>query len=136
MNAAVYTALYSRLQGTALTALLAGTTSIYNAQAPEGAALPYVVFSQAGGGWVQDTQHTDANDVLYIRGYSETSMASAGSISSQIFTLLNRAPLTITGWSNSWLQGEAPHIEYAEPDESGKVIYSAGDHYRLRIDKT
>lgn len=135
MNNAVYTALYTRLQGTALTSLLAGTTSIYNVQAPESAALPYVMFSMAAGGYLAQTPHIDADPVLYIRGYAE-SAATAGSIATQIRGLLDRSPLTVTGWDNSWLAAEAPHIEIAETDESGKVIYSAGDHYRLRIDKT
>jgi len=36
--------------GTALTALLPGTTSIYDMQAADNGTLPYIVFSHMGGG--------------------------------------------------------------------------------------
>ncbi len=60
MNA-LETALYNTLSGgTALTALLAGGTaapSIYNQQAPDEAAFPYVVFALQGGG--DENSHRD-----------------------------------------------------------------------------
>lgn len=139
MNSALYTALYSRLSGgTALTSLIGGTASprIYKDMAPEGTTLPYVVFSWAGGGYEPTSPHVDGNGVIRVRAFSSTSASSAGSIAAAVFTLLDRLPLTITGWNNSWIAGESPHIELFELDESGLVIWSSGDDYRVRIDKS
>ncbi len=44
--------------GTALTALLAGTASIYNTVVPQGAAFPYLVFNQQAA----QSEIEDAND--------------------------------------------------------------------------
>ena len=132
---AFWTALYGRLSGgTALTSLLGGT-AIYHAQAPDGKALPYVVFSWQGGGYGHTSPHVDAEGVVYIRGYSKVSEAAAGAISEAVFGLLDRKPLTITGWNNAQLMAESPHIQFAETDASGVTVYSSGDEYRIEINQ-
>jgi hypothetical protein len=132
---AFWTALYGRLSGgTALTTLLGGT-AIYHAQAPEGKALPYVVFSWQGGGYGHSSRHVDADGVVYIRAYSRVSEAQAGAISEAVFNLIDRQPLTVTGWNNAQLMAESPHIQFAETDESGLTTYSCGEEYRVLIDK-
>ena len=135
MVGAFWTALYGRLAGgTALTTLLGGT-AIYHAQAPEGKALPYVIFSWQGGGYGHSSPHVDANGVVYIRAYSKVSQAQAGAISEEVFNLLDRKPLTVTGWSNAQLMAESPHIQFNDTDESGVTTYSCGEEYRILIDK-
>lgn len=133
MNA-LDSALYTRLQGTAVTSLLSGTTAIYKNQAPEGAALPYIVFNkQSGSPWNLDANRTD--DLLYyIRAYSGNSAAQAGSIDAQVDTALHLAPLTVSGWTNIWIARET-NIELPSTEPSGRVIHSAGALYRIILDK-
>ena len=135
MIPAFWTALYSRLaSGTALTALLGGT-AIYHAQAPDGKALPYVIYSWQGGGYGHDSRHVDADGLVYVRAYSKVSQNQAGSISDAVFSLLDRLPLTVTGWNNAQLMAESPHLQFNHTDESGLTTYSSGDEYRIQIDK-
>jgi len=132
---AFWTALYSRLAGgTALTALLGGTY-IYHGQAPDGQTPPYAVYSIQGGGYTPTSRHVDANAVIYVRGYSDVSALAAGSISEAIFTLLDRLPLTVTGWTNAELIAEAPHIQFSDVDESKKITWTSGDVYRILLDR-
>lgn len=134
MNA-LDTAIYSRLQGgTALTTLLAGTTSVYHLQAPEGAAYPYCVWNIQGGGDENLDANRTKNLVVFVRGYSKTSAAQAGSVDSQIDTLLHLSPLTVSGWTNIWLARETD-LETVQTEASGQVIHMAGGMYRVRLDK-
>lgn len=135
---AFWTALYSRLtSGTALTSLVGGTASprIYHNQAPDGATLPYVVFNWQGGGYQHSTPSIDADGVLTIQAYSRINQVQAGSISAAVFSLLDRLPLTITGWGNPALFAETPHLQADYTDPSGLTTYSCGDTYRVYLDK-
>ena len=127
-------ALYTRLQGTAVSSLLSGTTAIYKNQAPEGAVLPYIVFSKQSG----SPENLDANRVdnllYYVRAYSGVSAAQAGSIDARVDTALHLIPLTVSGWTNIWLAREA-NIELPSTEPSGRVIHSAGALYRIIVDK-
>lgn len=127
-------ALYSRLQGTAVTSLLSGTTAIYKNQAPEGASLPYIVFNKQSG----SPLNLDANRVddllYYVRAYSGNSAAQAGSIDAQIDTALHLTPLTVSGWTNIWIAREA-NVELVSTEPSGRLIHSAGALYRIIVDK-
>jgi hypothetical protein len=135
MNA-LNSALYSRLQTTSgITSLLSGTTAIYNQQAPEGAILPYVVFSTPSEIDENMTQNRTKNNVVYIRAYSGSSAAQAGSIDAAIDTALHLIPLTVSGWTNFWMVREQG-IELVETQPSGKIIYSSGANYRCRLDKS
>jgi Protein of unknown function (DUF3168) len=139
INNAIWTALYSRLAGgTALTSLLSGgSASIYDdTEVPDGAELPYVVFSWAGGGLIPTSPHVAGNGVVYVRAYTGSGAKAAGVIRDQIFSLLDRQPLTVTGWANPWLAAEMPHIEIVETDESGERTWCNGDHYRLYFSKS
>ena len=128
-------AIYSRLQTTsAITSLLSGTTAIYNQQAPEGAILPFIVFSTPSELDENMTQNRTKNNVVYIRAFSGVSAAQAGSIDTAIDTALHLIPLTVTGWSNFWMVREQG-IELVETQSTGKIIYSAGANYRIRLDK-
>ena len=129
------TALYSTLQaGTALTALLAGTTSIYNQQPPDNPTMPYVIFNHQGGGNENINPSPMVNDVYFIRGYSETSALAAGSIRQEIYNLLDGKTLSVSGYTNFWCKAEA-HVDQIENLPNGKKAYMSGDFYRVRLDK-
>ena len=129
---AVNAGMYSKLAaGTALTALLAGTTSIYYLQAPSNATLPYVVFNQQAGGPDNDSPIDDRSLVYYVRGYAVTP-ALAGSIDAQCSALLHRQSLTVSGYTNFWLARETD-LQLVETPPTGEEIYSAGATYRIRL---
>jgi len=130
-------ALFSRLNGaTALTALLAGTTSIYTQQAPESATYPYVVYSVQGGGDENMTQNRTKNLMVFVRGYSKASNAQAGSIDAQIDTALHLVPFTgVSGWTNIWLARETD-LETVETTPTGGLVFMNGALYRVIMDKT
>lgn len=128
-------AIYSKLQGTAVTSLLAGTTSIYNMQAPDNATMPFIVFNLQGGGDENFDAHRTKNLVYFIRGYSQVSAAQAGSIDSAIDAAMHLQTLTPTGWSNFWTAREED-LTAVENPPSGQKIYMAGGFYRVRIEDT
>ena len=127
-------AIYTRLQGTAITSLLAGTTSLYYLQAPENATLPYVVWNIQGGGDENLTQNRTKNLVMFIRAYSENSAATAGSIDAQIDTAFHLQPLTVSGWDNIWCAREQD-LETVQLEPSGNEFFMAGGLYRIWLDK-
>jgi hypothetical protein len=131
------TALYSRLQTTsAVTSLLAGTTSIFHLQAPETASFPYIVFNIQGGGDVNDTSIRLKNLVLNIRAYATGSngAAQAGSIDAQIDTALHLSPLTVSGWTDIWMARETD-IELVENQPNGIQVFTSGGLYRCMLSK-
>jgi hypothetical protein len=134
-------ALDARLRGTsAITSLLAtmpnGTASaIYHLQAPEGATLPYVVFSLQSDVETNDTAHKVRNDLGFIRAYSGVSAVQAGSIDAAIETALDNVPLVVSGWTNLWLAREQ-ELETVENQPSGKAIYMQGAFYRAILERT
>ena len=128
-------ALYTKLTGgTALTALLAGTTSIYNVTAPFEAAYDYVIFNVQAGGDTNDTQHRVKDLTLQVRGYS-TQLSKAGSIDAACDALLHRQALSITGWSEIFTPQRMQEIELVEYDETNRPIYTRGGLYNLKIEK-
>ncbi len=134
MNA-LNAAIYSRLTGgSGLTNLLASSTSVYYQQAPDDAAFNYVVFSLQGGGDENLTPNRTKNLIVFVRGYSQTSPAKAGQIDAAIDTLLNGLALTVSGWTNFWLQRE-DDLAMTETDQAGKKTHMAGALYRIRLDK-
>jgi hypothetical protein len=131
LNAALATKLRT---GTALTALLACTGAVYYMEAPDNAALDYVVYSLQGGGDTNDTANRVKDLVYYIRAYSDDSAAKAGSIDAQIDALIHGTTLTVTGWANIWCAREED-IALIEDYPSGVHIYNAGGMYRIMLDK-
>jgi hypothetical protein len=127
-SAAIFTTLQ---QGTALTALLAGTNSIYKDIAPDNTSYPYVVFNLQGGGETNETPNRAKNTVYFIRAYSKTSTANAGNIDTQIDNLLHGKTLSISGRNNFWTAREG-EIENTEVLSNGDRVYSAGALYRIR----
>jgi len=131
----ITTGIYNALSNsTTLTAMLKnGANSIYYMQAPEGAALDYVVYSLQTG--------TDMNicpsrlkDYYYnIRGYSRISAKKAGSIDAAIDAVMYHGSLSISGWQHI-ITSRQSEIEYYEVAPSGEIIYSAGGIYRVLLD--
>ena len=131
----LYTALYSRLQGTsAIRSLLAGSTAIYNMQAPNNAAYPFIVFSIQGGGDDNETANRTKNLLLFVRAYSGVSAMQAGSIDAQIDAALHFVPLSVSGWTDFWIAREED-LETVETKPDGNNIYMRGGFYRVRLDK-
>lgn len=127
-------AIISRLSGgTALTALLGGT-AIYHAQAPDGTALPYLVFSTQSMIDENQTANRTKNALVYVRAYA-TKAAQAGSIDAAADALLHDVPLTVTGYTNFWLRRDG-EVELIENTPNGSKIYSSGATYRVRLDKS
>mgnify|MGYP001454405751 CR=1 FL=1 len=136
---AFWTALYGRLAGgTALTSLIGGTATprIYHNQAPDGATLPYVVYNWQGGGYQHTTPSVDVDGVLTVQAYSRVGQVQAGTISSAVFDLLDRLPLTVTGWANIGFFAESPHLQANYTDPSGLTTYSCGEMYRVYLDRS
>lgn len=129
-------ALFSRLASTsAITSLLAeGSASIYHLQAKNNATLPYIVFSQQGGGDENETANRTKNLLKFVRAYSGVSALQAGSIDAQIDTALHLVPLTVSGWTDFWLAREED-LETVETEPNGQKKYMQGGFYRLRLDK-
>ena len=129
-------AIFNKLQaGTALNALIGGTTDIYHLQPPDNTPMPYVIFNLQGGGNENVTPSPLRNLVYFVRGYSTTSAAAAGSIRTEINNLLDKQALTLTGgWVNFWMQAES-EIEMVENMPDGEKAYMSGDLYRIRLDK-
>ena len=132
----INTTIYGTLNGaTALTSLLAGTTSIYHLQAPDNATLPYVIFNLQAGGNENLTPKERLNELHYIRGYSDNSAAEAGTIAAQVNNLLHKKTLSVEGWANFWCQREQ-RIELIENQPSGDKVWSEGAFYRIRLEQT
>jgi hypothetical protein len=131
---ALYKALYSKLTGgTALTALLAGTTSVYNKQPPDGAALPYVVYNNQGGGPENQNPSAMTNNVIFVRAWA-ASDAAARAIDAQCDALLSGKTLTVAGATNFWTAREQD-LDTIENLPSGEKRYMAGGLYRIRCDQ-
>ena len=129
-------ALYSKLTGgTALTALLSGTVSVYHLQARDGAALPYVVYRVIGGGDINLTPRRSKNLLVWVRAYTTESAKAASLIDNQVDALLHNGTLTVSGWNNYWLMRETELAEVENPPDGIKV-YHAGGIYRARLDKS
>jgi len=127
LNAAIYSKLTG---GTALVSALGGTC-IYHGLAPEGAALPYVVWSYAAGGHENMTPRESVNAVIYVRAYAASAKTAA--ILDGLAAELMETTLSLTGWHNYWLAREES-IVLPETDEAGKTTWSCGAYYRVRLD--
>jgi hypothetical protein len=128
---ALNTGILSTLSGgTALTGALGGT-AIYYQQAPDGAALPYVVWNYQGGGDENITQSRMKNLLVYVRGYA-ASPALAGTIDAYCDALLHNKTISVTGWSNFWTAREED-ISLVENLPDNTRIYSEGGIYRIRL---
>lgn len=134
MNA-LKTALYTKLTGaSALTALLASATSVYDGVAPRGASTPYVIFH------VQDDRDENScsdrmlDDDVLVKGVSTTSAQQAGNLAAQIDALLHNGTLAVTGWRVFWLR-RSTGVDYVETKPDGTNVWHTGGIYRLRMNQ-
>ena len=141
MSTAIRRALYGTLAGdVTLNALLATPASgyskaIYFQQAPQDAALPYVVFQKQAGTPTEAMGDPSAfeTDVWMFKAVDQSSSADvAESIQARLKTLLNDAALSISGASCLYLRRQSD-VEYPET-ESGVRYVHAGSMFRLVTD--
>lgn len=131
LNASLYTTLSG---GTALAALLAGSASVYFEQAPDDAALPYVVFSYPASGDESLSSRRTKSALVFVRGYNQTGPALAGSIDAQIDALLHGQNITVAGWATFWSAREQD-LQTVEVPESNVKTWMAGGYYRFRLEQ-
>lgn len=126
------TALYTRLKSnTGLTALLAGTTSIYNLAAPNGAAYAFVVFNYQGGGPDNQTSRNIESNVWNVRGYSTTSAKAAAAIAGEIDEMLHKQNFSIGSAVTFWCAREE-NISSVQQGPDNQRVWLAGGLYRIR----
>jgi hypothetical protein len=131
---AMGSAIFGKLSaGTALTALLPGTASIYNMQARENATYPYVVFSLNAGGPLNITPSDNRELIYWIRCYSKVSAGQAGSIDSQVSNLLHKGSVSISGYSNVFVWREMD-AELLETLPNTEPVWMCGGMYRFGLD--
>ena len=133
LNAALYTRL-AGTAGTALTSLLTGgttTPSVFYNQAPDNISPPYVVFSYPSEIDSNLIKHRLKDIVLRVEGVTNTP-ALAGTIDGVIDTLLNEQELTVTGWTNIWLRRENG-FHLVSTSEAGVRYYQTGADYRVNL---
>lgn len=129
--------------GTALTALLgtvpnSGTVSIpaiYHMQAPERANLPYVVFNHQGGGPDNENNSNLESNLWWVRAYSGSTSANAGSIFTQVDLLLHKKNITIGSATTIWCCREE-NISLIENNPAGIKTFACGGIYRIRTTNT
>ena len=132
-RSALNTAIFGRLAGgTALISALGGT-AIYFQNAPDNKALPYVVYDYVARNDENLTSQRTVNALAFVRAYASTPV-QASQIDAEVDTLLNDAPLTVTGaTSNFWLRREQGLDPPPEIDAAGRKIYACGAEYRIRL---
>ena len=129
MIPALNTAIYSTLAGT----VTAAGSAIFLDQAPDGQALPYVVFDYTSDQTENITPRDMNNAVLFIRAYA-TTKAQAGTIDQQVKSLLHLKTLVVSGLSNFWTARENA-FSLTETDPAGRKTHMAGAEYRIRLSK-
>ena len=116
----------------AVTTLLAGTTSIYNLIVPRNQFFPAIVFGFFGGGDANETPRR-RKDVLYtVKAITATSMQAAGAIDAQVDAILHNKTLVVSGWTNYWMARERD-IAYHETTPEGREYWHCGGIYRIRL---
>lgn len=131
----LYPALYSKLTaGTTVTALLAGTTAIYDGIAPPNAAKPYVVLYDRGGGQQNITPGNLVSKLVEITAFASgaTGRAVAGTIDAAVSALLHQQSLTVSGWSNYWLSREQDVVT-DENEPTTTPVFGRGAYYRVEL---
>ncbi len=125
-------ALYSTLQaGTALVALLSGTVSIYNQEAPHGAVLPYVVFNHQAGGPDLITGRDIESNLWAVRAVSSVSAKDAAEIFTEVDALLHKRNISIGSSKTFWCAREENTRMVQEAPNNTKA-YHCGGIYRVR----
>ncbi len=127
MGGAIHTLLAA---GTVLIAALGGT-AIWETMAPQGTALPYVVYFHSGGGDDNDSPRRARSPLWTVKAIAET-QAQAKELDDEVDALLHMHSLTLGSWYNYWMAREVD-VCYAEPGPGGVVYWHWGGQYRIRI---
>ena len=133
LNAAIYTRL-AGTAGTALTSLLSGGTavpSVYYAQAPDNATLPYVVWLYPSELDVNQIPHRMKDIVVRVYGVA-SAPAQAGTIDAAIDARLHSATLTVSGYTNIWTRRENGY-QLITTSDAGIRYYTSGGDYRAEL---
>lgn len=132
MNA-VNEALYDRLTGDAPLMALLGTRGVYHALAPQPTEHEFLVYGkqQAVDEYVQRTR-AGRNLLYFVKMVGlGLSVVEAETIMEAVDTVLTDIPLTITGWTNTYIRRVAD-IEYAE-EYNGRIYQHIGATWELEI---
>lgn len=121
--------IYSAIGGTVTTA----GSAVYFIAAPDGRALPYIVFDYVNEGDDNDNPHRNKNCVVFIRAYAE-SPSVAGLIDGQIDAALHNKVLSVSGYTNFQTRRENG-MSSMEVDSAKRKIYMSGADYRIRACK-
>jgi hypothetical protein len=134
-------AIYGRMAGdTTLSNMLATpaigySKAIYHQQAPENAGYPFVIFQKQSGIPTEAMSDPSAleTDVWLVKAVDRnTSADTAEAIADRVKTLLNDAPLSISGATLIYLRRQSD-VEYPEVDQ-GVSYKHVGSLYRLVTD--
>lgn len=128
---AMGTALYGKLAGSSALTTALGGTAIYVDQAPDGAVLPYVVYSHAAGGPENITPRDMRTHLWFIRVYADQ-RGSANIYDGLISNLLHKGSLSVSGWTTFWLAREED-FSLIDNLPNGNKVYMAGATYRVRL---
>ena len=127
------TALYGKLnQATAVTALLSGTTAIYDTMVPQSGAYPCIVFQQSA--WKVETVDPQRREDAYItvQAIGTVGFRQAGSIDNAIDLVLDGGSISVTGHDLLWMKRQQ-QIRYSESRSGGGYYYHQGGIYRIRL---
>lgn len=128
--AALDTALYNKLNVSAITTLLGGAR-IYSAIAPKDTPLPVIIFQWQGGG-EQNLTPTRMRNVVYTVKAIATSKSAALDISAKVDAALHDQTLNVSGWTN-YATTREDDVQLVEVAEDGRVLYHMGAIYRFRL---
>lgn len=129
--ATINQAMYSALNVSTLTDVV-GTGKIFSTLAPEGTARPYIIFSLAGGGLLNESPRESFDVTVTVKCVSKTA-AQAQTVADLIEGLLHETTITATGWHDVRVQ-QSNMFMYQETIDS-QQIWHAGANYRLRSAK-
>ena len=125
--------LYAKLIGdTALISELSGDTAVYYGVAPQGKALPYVIFFNAGGG-PENTYPSNLTSEVYVVKAGADSLGGALSVDNACKSAIHKQTLTVTGYTNIWTRREND-VSLTEVSDDGTIIRHEGGYYRIRVD--
>lgn len=122
-------ALYARLTAGA------GTAPVYWQVAPDGAALPCVVFDLHGDALQANTLGSGEAFVDYpvlVRAMADTTPRDAEDLYAAVHTSLVAAPLAVTGGTAVGVQRDRV-VAYPEPEPGGGYTFHAGGVYSVLV---
>lgn len=141
MSTPIRRAIYGKLAGDSTLNAMLGTPAtsyakaIYFQVAPQGARMPYVIFSKQSGVPTEAFGDPSAmeNDVWLVKAVDQATTADpAEAIAARVKTLLNDANLTISGATTLYLRRQSD-VQY--PEVTNGVIYQhVGSLFRLVTD--